>query len=137
MPGEVCIGFENSDTYSIRSGGTCFILQLQIHMGFNGNATYAALEVKKLSTKGAKKDAEAKVAVTEGVTNPKGTPRRSLFANFLNCPDTHTAWRFKAFAKLALEEKDRIILDNKMYEYYSFCLLYRAGDLCYGRGTDM
>jgi hypothetical protein len=32
-------------------------------MDFNGNATYAALEVKKLSTKGAKKDAEAKVAV--------------------------------------------------------------------------
>ncbi len=35
--------------------------------------------------------------------------------------------------QLAPEERDRIILDNKMC---SFCLLHKEGNICYRRETD-
>jgi hypothetical protein len=58
-----------------------------------GSAADAA-RIKKLSMEGAWNIARVKVAVVKGVTDRKGTPKRCLFADFLNCPGTRTPRSF-------------------------------------------
>jgi hypothetical protein len=78
---------------------------------------------------GARKTIKGKVAVADGVADSRRMPGKCCFAEILGCPGTHTLWSCKAFAKLAPEDRDRIILDNKMC---AFCLLHREDGVCYG-----
>jgi hypothetical protein len=69
----------------------------------------------------------------EEVIDPKSMPRKCRFINILNCLSAHTPWSCEVVTKLVLEERSRIILDNKIC---SFCLLHREDNVSYWRGTD-
>jgi hypothetical protein len=50
----------------------------------------------------------------EVAADTKKAPKKCRIADILNCPGFHTYLSCNIFAKLALEERDRNVFDNKM-----------------------
>jgi hypothetical protein len=78
----------------------------------------------------AKKLATAAIHVTttdKKPATPSGDHRRCKFADVLGCPGQHAPWRCRAFGSIRLEQRARIIEDNKLC---SFCLLHDRAEAC-------
>jgi hypothetical protein len=57
-------------------------------------------------------------------------PRKCKFAELTGCTGFHLPWLCKAFGDKTPEERNRIIVDNKLCP---FCLLHSSKEVCYSK----